>query len=215
MRLERGLHVRACSSTRGARPRRRGDRREGRTVIARVVCVPVDGEDHYYLSTLSRATFTFFSRSASAVIAGRLSFFRNWKGGSAHGPCSSAPQSNLFGRRRHGLDARLHPVGILRQALNDSRRKTSPWLRPRPETNPALLRPFPLASTPAAPFERIPRAPSPARPTWNPRLPSGLLWSVLPCSHRLSITLQLGRCCPALVSWFRAPATILRPHELP
>jgi hypothetical protein len=127
---------------------------EGRTVIARVVCVPVDGEDHYYLSTLSRATFTPFDLASCTGFAGRSSFFRNWKG-SAHGPCSSAPQSSLLGRRRHGLDARgSTPVGILRQALNDSRRKTSPWLRALcPETNPARSGYPPLASTPAAPFQ--------------------------------------------------------------
>lgn len=55
---------------------------EGRTVIARVVCVPVDGEDHYYLSTLPRATFTPFDLAELYRVRWEVElFFRNWKGG--------------------------------------------------------------------------------------------------------------------------------------
>ena len=33
-------------------------RKSGRRVLARVVCVPFDGEDRYYLTTLPRSIFT-------------------------------------------------------------------------------------------------------------------------------------------------------------
>ena len=55
---------------------------EGRTIIARVVCVPVDGEDHYYLATLPRATFTPFDLAELYRVRWEVElFFRNWKGG--------------------------------------------------------------------------------------------------------------------------------------
>ena len=55
---------------------------EGRTIIARVGCVPVDGEDHYYLTTLPRVTFTPFDLAELYRVRwGVELFFRNWKGG--------------------------------------------------------------------------------------------------------------------------------------
>ena len=44
---------------------------EGRTILARVVCMPVDGEDHYYLSTLPRVTFAPFDLASCTGFAPR------------------------------------------------------------------------------------------------------------------------------------------------
>lgn len=56
--------------------------RKGRVVIGRVVCVPTDGEDRYYLTTLPRATFTPCDIAELYRIRWEVElFFRNWKGG--------------------------------------------------------------------------------------------------------------------------------------
>lgn len=52
------------------------------TVIARLVCVPTDGEDRYYLTTLPRSTFTPCDIAELYRIRWEVElFFRNWKGG--------------------------------------------------------------------------------------------------------------------------------------
>lgn len=54
---------------------------KGRSVVARVVRVPVDGEDHYYLATLARGTFTPFDLAELYRVRWEVElFFRNWKG---------------------------------------------------------------------------------------------------------------------------------------
>jgi IS4 transposase len=56
--------------------------RRGRTLIARVVCVPTDSEDRYYLTTLPRNTFTPCDIAELYRIRWEVElFFRNWKGG--------------------------------------------------------------------------------------------------------------------------------------
>jgi len=53
-----------------------------RTVIARLVCVPTEGEDRYYLTTLPRSTFTPSDIAELYRIRWEVElFFRNWKGG--------------------------------------------------------------------------------------------------------------------------------------
>lgn len=53
-----------------------------RKVIARVVCVPTDGEDRYYLTTLPRATFTPSDVAELYRVRWEVElFFKNWKGG--------------------------------------------------------------------------------------------------------------------------------------
>jgi putative transposase len=53
-----------------------------RTVVARVVCVPFDGDDRYYLSTLPRAFFTPYDVAELYRVRWEVElFFRNWKGG--------------------------------------------------------------------------------------------------------------------------------------
>lgn len=53
-----------------------------RTVIARVVCVPTDGEDRYYLTTLPRETFTPSDVAELYRVRWEVElFFKNWKGG--------------------------------------------------------------------------------------------------------------------------------------
>ena len=53
-----------------------------RKVIARVVCVPTDGEDRYYLTTLARATFTPSDMAELYRVRWEVElFFKNWKGG--------------------------------------------------------------------------------------------------------------------------------------
>jgi putative transposase len=52
------------------------------TVIARLVCVPTEGEDRYYLTTLPRSTFTPCDIAELYRIRWEAElFFRNWKGG--------------------------------------------------------------------------------------------------------------------------------------
>jgi hypothetical protein len=53
-----------------------------RTVVARVVCVPFDGDDRYYLTTLPRALFTPHDVAELYRVRWEVElFFRNWKGG--------------------------------------------------------------------------------------------------------------------------------------
>jgi putative transposase len=55
---------------------------KGRTYVARVVCVPTAGEDRYYLTTLSRSTFTPHDVAELYRIRWEVElFFKNWKGG--------------------------------------------------------------------------------------------------------------------------------------
>jgi hypothetical protein len=55
---------------------------ERRTVIARLVCVPTEGEDRYYLTTLPRSTFTPSDIAELYRVRWEVElFFRNWKGG--------------------------------------------------------------------------------------------------------------------------------------
>jgi putative transposase len=55
---------------------------KGRTVIARIVCVPVDEKDHYFLSTLPRDAFSPFDLAELYRVRWEVElFFRNWKGG--------------------------------------------------------------------------------------------------------------------------------------
>lgn len=52
------------------------------TVIARLVCVPTEGEDRYYLTTLPRSTFTPSDVAELYRVRWEVElFFRNWKGG--------------------------------------------------------------------------------------------------------------------------------------
>jgi len=54
----------------------------GRTTQARVVCVPHNGEDRYYLTTLSRDIFTPHDVAELYRLRWEVElFFRNWKGG--------------------------------------------------------------------------------------------------------------------------------------
>jgi IS4 transposase len=54
----------------------------GRKVTARVVCVPFDGEDRYYLTTLPREIFSPHDAAELYRIRWEVElFFRNWKGG--------------------------------------------------------------------------------------------------------------------------------------
>jgi hypothetical protein len=54
---------------------------KGRTVVARVVCVPFGGEDRYYLTTLPRSVFTAHDIAEMYRIRWEVElFFRNWKG---------------------------------------------------------------------------------------------------------------------------------------
>ena len=55
---------------------------DGRKVVARVVCVPFDGEDRYYLTTLPREIFSPHDVAELYRIRWEVElFFRNWKGG--------------------------------------------------------------------------------------------------------------------------------------
>lgn len=55
---------------------------DGREVVARVVCVRVRGEDHYYLTTLSREVFTPHDLAEIYRVRWEVElFFRGWKGG--------------------------------------------------------------------------------------------------------------------------------------
>lgn len=55
---------------------------QGRKAVARVVCVPFDGEDRYYLSSLPREVFTAHDLAEIYRIRWEVElFFRNWKGG--------------------------------------------------------------------------------------------------------------------------------------
>lgn len=52
-----------------------------RKVVARVVCVPCRGEDHYYLTTLPREIFTPYDVAELYRVRWEVElFFRNWKG---------------------------------------------------------------------------------------------------------------------------------------
>jgi hypothetical protein len=54
----------------------------GRAIVARVVCVPTDGEDRYYLTTLPRGTFTAHDVAELYRVRWEVElFFKNWKGG--------------------------------------------------------------------------------------------------------------------------------------
>lgn len=53
----------------------------GRRLVARVVCVPFEGEDRYYLTTLPRAVFTACDIAEIYRIRWEVElFFKNWKG---------------------------------------------------------------------------------------------------------------------------------------
>jgi len=53
-----------------------------RKVVARVVCVPVDGEDRYYLTSLPREVFSAHDIAELYRLRWEVElFFRNWKGG--------------------------------------------------------------------------------------------------------------------------------------
>jgi hypothetical protein len=53
-----------------------------RNVVARVVCVPVDGQDRYYLTTLPREVFSAHDVAELYRLRWEVElFFRNWKGG--------------------------------------------------------------------------------------------------------------------------------------
>jgi putative transposase len=53
-----------------------------RMVVARVVCVPFDGDDRYYLTTLPRTLFTPYDVAELYRVRWEVElFFRNWKGG--------------------------------------------------------------------------------------------------------------------------------------
>jgi hypothetical protein len=54
----------------------------GRKAVARVVCVPFDGEDRYHLSTLPREVFSAHDLAEIYRVRWEVElFFRNWKGG--------------------------------------------------------------------------------------------------------------------------------------
>lgn len=54
---------------------------KGRKVVARVVCVPFDGQDRYYLTTLPREVFTPHDVAELYRVRWEVElFFRNWKG---------------------------------------------------------------------------------------------------------------------------------------
>ena len=53
-----------------------------RSIVARVVCVPTEGQDRYYLTTLPRGTFTPCDIAEMYRVRWEVElFFRNWKGG--------------------------------------------------------------------------------------------------------------------------------------
>ena len=55
---------------------------QGRTTIARVVCVPFGGEDRYYLTSLPRDVFSAHDVAELYRLRWEVElFFRNWKGG--------------------------------------------------------------------------------------------------------------------------------------
>lgn len=55
---------------------------KGRTVVARVVCVPHQGDDHYYLTTLPREIFSAYDIAELYRLRWEVELlFRNWKGG--------------------------------------------------------------------------------------------------------------------------------------
>jgi hypothetical protein len=55
---------------------------KGRTYVTRVVCVPTADQDRYYLTTLSRGTFTAHDVAELYRIRWEVElFFKNWKGG--------------------------------------------------------------------------------------------------------------------------------------
>jgi hypothetical protein len=54
----------------------------GRKAVARVVCVPFDGEDRYYLSSLPRDVFSAHDLAEIYRVRWEVElFFKNWKGG--------------------------------------------------------------------------------------------------------------------------------------
>ena len=54
----------------------------GRKTVVRVVCVPFDGEDRYYVTTLPREVFSAFDIAEIYRLRWEVElFFRNWKGG--------------------------------------------------------------------------------------------------------------------------------------
>jgi hypothetical protein len=57
------------------------DRKTHRKVAARVVCVPYDGEDRYYLTTLSRAIFSTYDIAEMYRMRWEVELlFRQWRG---------------------------------------------------------------------------------------------------------------------------------------
>ena len=54
---------------------------DGRTVVARVVCVPFEGEDRYYLTTLPRDAFSVFDVAELYRLRWEVELlFKSWKG---------------------------------------------------------------------------------------------------------------------------------------
>lgn len=54
----------------------------GRKIVGRVVCVPFDGEDRYYLTTLPRGVFTPHDAAELYRVRWEVElFFKGWKGG--------------------------------------------------------------------------------------------------------------------------------------
>jgi hypothetical protein len=209
MRLERGLHVRACSSTRGARPRRRGDRRRGthRHRPCRLRACRRRGPLLPLHALAPRSPLSIWPSCTG--FAGRLCSFPQLERGvrmdhvhRLRNPTSLAVavMASMLGRP--------HSVGILRQALNDSRRKTSPWLRPLPETNPARLRAFPPPwRRQPRPSNAFPRAPSPARPGIPDSHPDSLVRSPLFAPPLYHAAIGLLPCARQRVS--RAPTATM------
>jgi len=78
---------------------------QGRELIARVVCVPFDGEDRYYLTALPRDIFTPFDVAELYRLRWEAElFFRNWRG---------ALRMDDVHRLRHPDSVQAHVVASL------------------------------------------------------------------------------------------------------
>lgn len=78
---------------------------QGREIVARVVCVPFDGEDRYYLTTLPREVFTPFDVAELYRLRWEVElFFRNWRG---------ALRMDDVHRLRHPDSVQAHVVASL------------------------------------------------------------------------------------------------------
>ena len=82
---------------------------DGRRVVARVVCVPYEGEDRYYLTKLPRDIFTPFDVAELYRLRWEVElFFRNWHG---------ALRMDDVHRLRHAASVQAHVYASLLAAV--------------------------------------------------------------------------------------------------